>query len=156
MNEHPIQNLMTETMERIKKMVDVDTIIGTPINTPDGTTVIPVSKVTFGFGSGGSDFISRNSKDASPVCFGGGGGAGVTVSPVCFLVINSTGANILPINAQAVTSVDRLIEMLPTAVNKVSSFVENRKNAKEGAASEVPAAEAAGAEASISAESTGA
>ena len=63
MNEHPIQGLMTETMEKIKKMVDVNTIIGTPINTPDGTTVIPVSKVAFGFGSGGSDFVSRNAKE---------------------------------------------------------------------------------------------
>jgi len=134
MNEHPIQNLMTETMEKIKKMVDVDTIIGTPINTPDGTTVIPVSKVAFGFGSGGSDFVSKNAKDAAPVCFGGGGGAGVTVSPVCFLIINAQGASILPINAQAVTSVDRLIEMLPGAVSKVSSFVENRKSAKAGPA----------------------
>lgn len=132
MNEHPIQNLMTETMEKIKKMVDVDTIIGTPINIPDGTTVIPVSKVAFGFGSGGSDFVSKNAKDAAPVCFGGGGGAGVTVSPVCFLIINAQGASILPINAQAVTSVDRLIEMLPGAVSKVSSFVENRKSAKPG------------------------
>ena len=132
MNEHQIQNIMTETMEKIKKMVDVDTIIGTPINTPDGTTVIPVSKVAFGFGSGGSDFVSKNAKDAAPVCFGGGGGAGVTVSPVCFLIINAQGASILPINAQAVTSVDRLIEMLPGAVSKVSSFVENRKSAKPG------------------------
>lgn len=143
MNEHPIQNLMTETMEKIKKMVDVNTIIGTPITTPDGTTVIPVSKVSFGFGSGGTDFISRNSKDSSPVCFGGGGGAGVSVSPVCFLILNQHGANILPINAQAVTSVDRLIEMLPTAVNKVSSFVENRKSSKGGSdeAPEAPAPE---------------
>lgn len=142
MNEHPIQTLMTETMEKIKKMVDVDTIIGTPITTPDGTTVIPVSKVSFGFGSGGTDFVSRNAKDGSPVCFGGGGGAGVSVSPVCFLIINSTGANILPINAQAVTSVDRLIEMLPTAVNKVSAFVENRKNSRDAAVAEAPAAAA--------------
>lgn len=142
MNEHPIQSLMTETMEKIKKMVDVDTIIGTPITTPDGTTVIPVSKVTFGFGSGGSDFISRNAKENAPVCFGGGGGAGVTVSPVCFLVINKMGASILPINAQAETSVDRLIEMLPSAVSKVSSFMENRKSAKETKdAPEAPAPE---------------
>jgi len=141
MNEHPIQGLMTETMEKIKKMVDVNTIIGTPINTPDGTTVIPVSKVAFGFGSGGSDFVSRNARDAAPVCFGGGGGAGVTVSPVCFLVISAQGASILPINAQAVTSVDRLIEMLPGAVSKVSSFVENRKASKEAQPAEASAAE---------------
>lgn len=133
MNEHPIQSLMSETMEKIKKMVDVDTIIGTPINTPDGTTVIPVSKVSFGFGSGGSDFLPKNAA-SNTVCFGGGGGAGVTVSPVCFLIINAQGASILPINAQAVTSVDRLIEMLPGAVDKVSSFVSSRRSEKSGAA----------------------
>lgn len=138
MSEHPIQSLMTETMEKIKKMVDVDTIIGSPITTPDGTTVIPVSKVTFGFGSGGSDFISRNAKESAPVCFGGGGGAGVTVSPVCFLIINKLGASILPINAQAETSVDRLIEMLPSAVNKVSSFMESRRSAKDAEAPAAP------------------
>ena len=120
MNEHPIQSLMSETMEKIKKMVDVDTIIGTPINTPDGTTVIPVSKVSFGFGSGGSDFLPKNA-------------ASNTVSPVCFLIINAQGASILPINAQAVTSVDRLIEMLPGAVDKVSSFVSSRRSEKSGA-----------------------
>ena len=140
MNEHPIQSLMSETMEKIKKMVDVDTIIGTPISTPDGTTVIPVSKVTFGFGSGGSDFLPKNAPNSAPVCFGGGGGAGVTVSPVCFLIINAQGASILPINAQATTSVDRLIEMLPGAVDKVSSFVSSRRSEKAGA-SEEPAPE---------------
>ena len=129
MNEHPIQNLMTETMEKIKKMVDVDTIVGTPITTPDGTTVIPVSKVSFGFGSGGTDFASKNAN--APLCFGGGGGAGVTVQPVCFLIVSpTTGAHILPVDAQAVTTADRIVEMLPNAFHKVSSFMESRKAAK--------------------------
>lgn len=132
MSEHPIQNLMAETMEKIKSMVDVNTIIGSPIHTPDGTTIIPVSKVTFGFGAGGSDFQSRHAKDTAPLCFGGGGGAGVTVSPVCFLVVGSDGdARILPLNAQAETTADRLVEMIPGAVSKVSSFMENRRAAKE-------------------------
>ncbi len=129
MNEHPISNLMTETMAKIKEMVDVDTIIGTPITTADGTTVIPVSKVTFGFASGGSDFMPKHNGPAqAPLAFGGGGGAGVTVSPVCFLIISRDGsANILGINAQAATTVDRLVEMIPGAINKVSSFVEGYK-----------------------------
>lgn len=101
MNEHPISNLMTETMSKIKEMVDVNTIIGTPITTADGTTVIPVSKVTFGFASGGSDFAPKHMPQNAPLAFGGGGGAGVTVSPVCFLIIGRDGsANILGVNAQ--------------------------------------------------------
>lgn len=128
MSEHPISNLMAETMAKIKEMVDVNTIIGTPITTPNGTTVIPVSKVTFGFASGGSDFVSKNSPPTRPLAFGGGGGAGVTVSPVCFLIINQDGsANILGVNAQASTTVDRLVEMIPGAINKVSSFMEGYK-----------------------------
>ncbi len=127
MSEHPIQNLMAETMEKIKSMVDVNTIIGAPISTSSGTTIIPVSKVTFGFGAGGSDYQSRHAKDGAPLCFGGGGGAGVTVSPVCFLVVGSDGeARILPLNAQAESTADRLVEMIPGAVSKISSFMESR------------------------------
>ncbi len=126
MNEHPIKNLMSETMEKIKSMVDVNTIIGKPIQA-GGTTIIPVSKVTFGFGTGGTDFQSKNSKEHSPVCFGGGGGAGVTVSPVCFLIVTSDGdARILPLNAQAESTADRLVEMIPSAINKFSSFMESK------------------------------
>ena len=117
MSEHPISNLMTETMAKIKEMVDVNTIIGTPITTADGTTVIPVSKVTFGFASGGSDFAPKHMPQGAPLAFGGGGGAGVTVSPVCFLIIGTDGsANILGV-----------VEMIPGAINKVSSFVEGYK-----------------------------
>ncbi len=131
MNEHPIKNLMSETMEKIKSMVDVNTIIGKPIQA-GGTTIIPVSKVTFGFGTGGTDFQSKNSKDTSPLCFGGGGGAGVTVSPVCFLIVTSDGdARVLPLNAQAETTADRLVEMLPSAINKFSSFMENKNKTEE-------------------------
>ena len=132
MSEHPIQNLMAETMEKIKTMVDGNTIIGTPIPAAGGTTIIPVSRVSFGFGAGGSDYQSKHAKDATPLCFGGGGGAGVTVSPVCFLVVTSDGdAQILPLNAQAETTADRLVEMIPGAVSKVSSFVENLRASKQ-------------------------
>ena len=132
---HPISDLMTETMSKIKEMVDVNTIIGSPIVAADGTTVIPVSKVSFGFGAGGSEFASKHAARGSPLAFGGGSGAGVTVSPVCFLVIGKDGsANILGINAQASDTMDRLVEMIPGAINKVSNFVSGFKGKTEDAA----------------------
>lgn len=132
---HPISDLMTETMSKIKEMVDVNTIIGSPIVAADGTTVIPVSKVSFGFGAGGSEFASKHAASGSPLAFGGGSSAGVTVSPVCFLVIGKDGsANILGINAQASDTVDRLVEMIPGAINKVSNFVSGFKGKTEDAA----------------------
>lgn len=138
---HPISDLMTETMSKIKEMVDVNTIIGNPIVAADGTTVIPVSKVSFGFGAGGSEFSSKHAAAGAPLAFGGGSGAGVTVSPVCFLVISKDGsANILGINAQASDTVDRLVEMIPSAINKVTSFVEGRKG-KLDESEETPSAE---------------
>ncbi|MCB6364730.1 GerW family sporulation protein [Intestinibacillus massiliensis] len=128
MSEHPISNLMNETMEKIKNLVDANTIVGSPVETKDGTTIIPISRVSFGFGSGGSDYMSKHAKDNTPLCFGGGGGAGVTVTPVAFVVVDRGGARILPINVQADSTVDRLVEMIPDAVSKVSSFFEERKN----------------------------
>lgn len=127
MSEHPISDLMNTTMERIKQMVDANTIVGQPIITQDGTTVIPITKVSFGFASGGTDHQSKYAKENTPVCFGGGGGAGVTVTPIAFLVIDKTGTRVLPINAQASTTVDRLVEMLPDAVSKISSYFEQHK-----------------------------
>ena len=130
MAEHPIQGLMGVTIEKIRDMVNAETIIGDPIHVDD-TTIIPVSRVTFGFVSGGSDVGPSSNKQM----FGGGSGAGVTVSPVCFLVIGRDGsANILGINAQASDTVDRLVEMIPGAINKVSNFVSGFKGKTEDAA----------------------
>lgn len=136
---HPISDLMTETMSKIKEMVDVNTIIGNPIVAADGTTVIPVSKVSFGFGAGGSEFSSKHAAAGAPLAFGGGSGAGVTVSPVCFLVIGKDGsANILGINAQASDTMDRLVEMIPGAINKVSNFVSGFKGKTDEGTEETP------------------
>ncbi len=129
MSEHPINGLMNETMEKIKQMVDASTIIGKPIETAGGTTIIPISRVTFGFASGGSDYVSKHAKENAPACFGGGGGAGVTVTPVAFLVVDKTGTRILPINEQASSTADRLVEMIPDAFSKVSGFFAGRKAA---------------------------
>ena len=130
MAEHGVNGLMADTMEKIRSMVDVNTIIGDPIVTHDGTTLIPISKVTFGFGSGGTDFKSRNSSDTAPLCFGGGGGAGVSISPVAFLIVSEGNARILPVNMPADNSTDRLIEMIPDAVNGIQNFVSNRRGKK--------------------------
>lgn len=138
MAEHAVNGLMAETMEKIRSMVDVNTIIGDPIVTQDGTTLIPISKVTFGFGSGGSDFKSRNSSDNAPLCFGGGGGAGVSITPIAFLIVNGADARILPVNMPADNSTDRLIEMIPSAINGIQNFVSGRRGKQDEAASSEP------------------
>ena len=116
MAEKGIHSLMQETMERIRSMVDVNTIVGEPITTPDGTTLIPVSKVTFGFG--------------------GGGATGVSIVPVGFLVVRDGDAHMLPVNMPAETSADRLIEMIPGAVSSVQNFVSKRRGGKSEQAAE--------------------
>ena len=124
MNEHPIEGLMDVTLEKIKSMVDSNTIIGNPINIPDGTLILPVSKVSFGFATGGSDFPSKTSKQL----FGGGGGAGVSISPIAFLVVRGNSVRMLQL-ADTSNSVDRAIGMMPEMVDKVADlFGKNKKN----------------------------
>ena len=124
MNEHPIEGLMDVTLEKIKSMVDSNTIIGNPINMPDGTLILPVSKVSFGFATGGSDFPSKTSKQL----FGGGGGAGVSISPITFLVVRGNSVRMLQL-ADTSNSVDRAIGMMPEMVDKVADlFGKNKKN----------------------------
>ena len=124
MNEHPIEGLMDVTLEKIKSMVDSNTIIGNPINMPDGTLILPVSKVSFGFATGGSDFPSKTSKQL----FGGGGGAGVSISPIAFLVVRGNSVRMLQL-ADTSNSVDRAIGMMPEMVDTVADlFGKNKKN----------------------------
>ena len=125
MSEHPIEGLMDVTLEKIKSMVDSNTIIGNPINMPDGTLILPVSKVSFGFASGGSDFPSKTSKQL----FGGGGGAGVSISPIAFLVVRGNSVRMLQL-ADTSNSVDRAIGMMPEMVDKVADlFGKHKKDA---------------------------
>ena len=138
MSEHPINSLMNETMDKIKQLVDAETIIGKPIPVGTDTTIIPISRVSFGFASGGSDYVSKHARESAPACFGGAGGAGVTVTPVAFLVVDKTGTRILPINEQASSTADRLVELIPDAVSKVSNFVQSRKQGEPEAPGEDP------------------
>ncbi len=129
MSEHPIEGLMDVTLEKIKSMVDSNTIIGNPINMPDGTLILPVSKVSFGFASGGSDFPSKTSKQL----FGGGGGAGVSISPIAFLVVRGNSVRMLQL-ADTSNSVDRAIGMMPEMVDKVADLFGKSKKDDDGTA----------------------
>ena len=129
MNEHPIEGLMDVTLEKIKSMVDSNTIIGNPINMPDGTLILPVSKVSFGFATGGSDFPSKTSKQL----FGGGGGAGVSISPIAFLVVRGNSVRMLQL-ADTSNSVDRAIGMMPEMVDKVADLFGKNKKDDDGTA----------------------
>ena len=122
MERHPIGDLTEVTLTKIKEMVDVNTIVGQPIITPDGTTLIPVSKVTFGFGSGGSDVPLEEGSG-----FGGGNGAGVKIDPVGFLTISDGVVKMLNITAPASTTVDRLVELVPDIIDKVEQLIIKHK-----------------------------
>lgn len=136
MNEqHPISDLVSSAMESIKKMVDVNTIVGTPIETQDGTTVIPISRVGFGFAAGGSEFEPKK-KPENDSLFGGGSGAGVSISPIGFLVISNGDVKMIPVSDEAGAAIDKLLSTIPVAVDKVSDFIKKRKEKKETTVSE--------------------
>lgn len=123
MSDHPINSLMDTTMKKIKEMIDVNTIIGDPITTPDGTTIIPVSKVSYGFASGGSDLpTKKENKD----CFGGGSGAGVTINPVAFLSVCKGNVKLIPIEKYD-GAVDRIVGMVPDVIDKVTDLIKKDK-----------------------------
>lgn len=128
MSERPIEGLMDTTLEKLKQMVDVNTIIGTPITTPDGATIIPVSKVVYGFASGGSEFNSK--KPDSQNLFGGGAGAGVTITPLGFISIYNGEVKMLNISAYQ-DSQDRAVGMIPDIVDKVAGIFKKDKKEKE-------------------------
>ena len=127
MAEHALNEVMKTTMEKLRSMVDVNTIVGDTIVTNDGTTIIPISKVSFGFASGGSDFDSKK----EGVNFGGGSGAGVSINPEAFIVVKDGNVKLLPMTAAPSTSVDRLIELVPEVMTRVEGYFKNRKKANE-------------------------
>ena len=132
---HPLSEMLGDTMSKIREMIDVNTVVGAPITTPDGVTIIPVTKVSIGYGGGGSDFATKNYPAGRDNAFGGGAGAGVTITPVAFLVIRGENVRMLPIAEPASTSGDRLIELLPDLLDKADDFLASRKAAKQQEAS---------------------
>lgn len=130
MSTHPINELMTNVMSNLKQMVDVNTVVGTPVETADGTTIIPVSKVGFGFAAGGSDFGQTVNGSSTPANFGGGSGAGVSIAPMGFLVVSNDQIRMIPVNSSN-SAVDKLVDYIPTAINKVNNLIEKHKDSKE-------------------------
>ena len=127
MKEQSAGSILASTIEKIRDLVDTSTIIGEPIKTGSDVTIIPVSKVTYGFASGGSDFPSKNNKEL----FGGGGGAGVTITPVAFLVINNGEVSLKHITAYD-NAAERVVNLVPEMFDKVTGLVSKVK--KENAA----------------------
>ena len=122
MKEQSASGILGTSIEKIKDLVDVSTIIGDPIRVSDTLQIIPVSRVTYGFASGGSDFPSKSNQELF-----GGGGAGITIAPVAFLVINNGSVSVKYINA-AEGSVERVIGMVPDLVDKASGVIASFKN----------------------------
>lgn len=120
MEEHPIQGLMKTAMESIKEMVDVNTVIGDAVEAPDGSVIIPVSRVGLGFAAGGSEFGVPKETELP---FGGGSGAGVSVQPVGFLVVGQETVRLLPVSQGAI--LDRLVDLVPEVMDKVQQTISN-------------------------------
>lgn len=131
MSDHPIEALMKTAMESIKEMVDVNTVVGDPVETPDGGIIIPVSKVSCGFAAGGGEYEmqprdSKSSPDKVP--FGGGSGAGVSVQPVGFLVVGQNQIRLLPVDGNLVA--DRLLDVAPQVLNQIQAMLQQDKSQK--------------------------
>ena len=124
MSEHPIQGIMDTTLQKIKEMVDVNTIVGDPMTTPDGTTIIPISKVSFGFASGGADIATKNQTNSQP--FAGGSGAGITITPIAFMVVSGADIRLIHV-ANNVTTVDKVVEMVPEIIDKAKAMFSKDK-----------------------------
>ncbi|MCI6955842.1 MAG: GerW family sporulation protein [Candidatus Faecousia sp.] len=118
-----LPNMLDNTIQKIRELVDVNSVIGQPISTPDGVTIIPVSKVSVGFGGGGSDFVNKSGGE-NP--FGGGVGGGVKVTPICFLIVKDGNVRMMPVAAPANTTADRIVEMIPDTLDKISAFVDSK------------------------------
>lgn len=126
--QHPIEGLMKTAMESIKEMIDVNTVVGDPVETPDGTVIIPVSRVACGFGAGGGEFepeVDDGKQENQLPFFGGGSGAGVSVQPMGFLVVGHGQIRLLPVEGNMI--VDRLIDLAPQVLSQIQALLEKKE-----------------------------
>ena len=124
--KNDLKSLMAESMEKVKEMVDANTIVGEPITTPDGVTLIPISRLSYGFGCGGGDYGKTDTAH-----FGGGAGAGVKVDPVAFLVIKDGLTRVMPVAIPAAATVDRVLDLVPEVLDRVQNFVDKKREEKD-------------------------
>ena len=128
MANQSIQDILSTSMEKLRELVDVNTIVGTPITVSEGTTIIPISKVSFGFGSGGSDFPANSQKEA----FGGGSGGGVSIQPLAFIVVANGDVKLLQMTS-ANNTADKVVNLVPELIDKISSLFPKKKEEKTDA-----------------------
>lgn len=139
MSDHPIEGLMKTAMESIKEMTDVNTVVGEAVEAPDGTVIIPVSRVSCGFAAGGSEFSSKTEKkENASLPFGGGSGAGMSVQPVGFLVVGQGQVRLLPISGYN-AYLERLVDMTPQVIDRVQGMFSNMKKDQRKPTSEAMA-----------------
>lgn len=125
-----LPNMLDNTIAKIREMVDANSVVGESIVTADGVTIVPISKISIGLGGGGSDYVSKNTNHGDNL-FGGGVGAGVKVTPVAFLIIKDGNVRMMPVATPANTTADRLVEMVPDALDKIAAFVDSRTSKTE-------------------------
>lgn len=126
MDNNPISQLMQTTMDNVKNVLKVDTVVGDPIITPDGITLVPISKISLGFGGGGVEFGAKKAGDDRP--YGGGNATGVKIEPIGFLVIKEGTVRMINVTPPASNTVDRIIDMVPQVMDRVDSFIDKQKN----------------------------
>ncbi len=124
--QNTVQELMANTLGKMRELVDSNTVIGTPITTETGVTIIPVSKISFGFVSGGTDFATEKQKDL----FGGAASSGASITPVGFLVVTGTGVKFMQV-AEGNRTIDRLLNMMPEVIDKLEALISS-KGKKDG------------------------
>jgi len=125
MDKNPIGELMQSTMENVRNILKVDTVVGDPIYTPDGITLVPISKISVGFGGGGVEFGNKKEGEQRP--YGGGNATGVKIEPIGFLIIKDGVVRMLNVTPPANTTVDRIIEMVPQVMDRVDAFIDKQK-----------------------------
>ena len=128
MDNNPIGTLMQNTMESVKNILKVDTVVGDPIYTPDGITLVPISKISVGFGGGGVEFSGKKPGDERP--YGGGNATGVKIDPIGFLVIKDGVVRMINVTPPASNTVDRIIDLVPQVMDRMDAFIKKKKNDK--------------------------
>ena len=127
---NPISDLLQESMTKLRELADTNSIVGQPIHTPDGVTLIPISRVSLGVGGGGAIFGKK--KDANPEGnLGAGMGAGVSIDPIAFLIVKDGFTRVMPVAAPPLNTVDRIVEMAPDLMDKAEKFLDKKKAEKE-------------------------
>ena len=129
MDKNPIGELMQNTMENVRSILKVDTVVGDPIYTPDGIMLVPISRISVGFGGGGVEFSQKKDGETRP--YGGGNATGVKIEPIGFLIIKDGTVRMVNVTPPANTTVDRIIDLVPQVMDRIDAFIDKNKGNTE-------------------------